>query len=97
MANIQRNVNNSCAWVRFYAAEIFLALEALHSAKVIYRDLKPENIVIDKSGHIRLIDFGYARVLKGLSYQAFTSCGTLGYTAPEVLRSGRYELDMSTC
>jgi serine/threonine protein kinase len=52
--------------------------------------LKPENVVIDTYGHIKLIDFGFAKRLSGSSnakhnYKTHTNCGTLGYTAPEVL------------
>jgi serine/threonine protein kinase len=46
--------------VKFYVAEIVLALETLHHNNVLYRDLKPENIVIDGQGHIKLTDFGLA-------------------------------------
>ena len=35
---------------RFYAAEITLGLEHLHSLRIVYRDLKPENILIDDQG-----------------------------------------------
>ena len=73
-------------WVKFYAAEVIIAIEALHKNHVIYRDLKPDNIVIDKDGHIKLIDFGFAKCLSSSNkYRTFTNCGTLGYTAPEVL------------
>ncbi|KAL4484301.1 hypothetical protein ABPG72_006412 [Tetrahymena utriculariae] len=46
---------------KFFAAEVLLALEYLHSRKIIYRDLKPENILLDEHGHIRLTDFGMAK------------------------------------
>ncbi|XP_010908772.2 protein kinase PINOID 2 [Elaeis guineensis] len=43
--------------VRFYAAEVLLALEYLHMLGVVYRDLKPENILVREDGHIMLSDF----------------------------------------
>lgn len=46
---------------RFYASEIVLAIEYLHSKDIIYRDLKPENLLIDHQGHIRITDFGFAK------------------------------------
>lgn len=49
--------------VRFYVCELILALEYLHSKGVIYRDLKPENILIDRSGHLRLTDFGLSKFI----------------------------------
>ncbi|KAL7597822.1 serine/threonine-protein kinase WAG1 [Lactuca sativa] len=43
--------------VRFFAAEVLVALEYLHSLGIVYRDLKPENILIREDGHIMLSDF----------------------------------------
>nr|AML79011.1 putative LOV domain-containing protein [Geranium carolinianum] len=43
--------------VRFYAAEVVIALEYLHCQGVIYRDLKPENILLQSTGHVALTDF----------------------------------------
>lgn len=83
---MQENNRIKRDWIKFYAAEILVALEMLHEHKIIYRDLKPENVVIDKNGHVKLIDFGFAKVLSSSNkYRTFTNCGTLGYTAPEVL------------
>nr|AML78457.1 putative LOV domain-containing protein [Heliotropium calcicola] len=43
--------------VRFYAAEVIVALEYLHCQGIIYRDLKPENILLQSNGHVSLTDF----------------------------------------
>ncbi|XP_077556741.1 protein kinase, cAMP-dependent, catalytic subunit 3 isoform X2 [Haemaphysalis longicornis] len=47
----------------FYAAEIVLALEYLHRMHVVYRDLKPENLLLDREGHLKITDFGFAKKL----------------------------------
>jgi serine/threonine protein kinase len=57
LRNIRR-LNESAT--RMYIAELVLALEYLHGHSIIHRDLKPDNILIDKNGHIKLMDFGLA-------------------------------------
>ncbi|KAI3946608.1 hypothetical protein MKX01_014466 [Papaver californicum] len=43
--------------IRFFAAELVLALEYLHGLGIVYRDLKPENIMVQENGHLMLVDF----------------------------------------
>jgi len=44
--------------VRFYVAEIVLALSYLHQRGLMYRDLKPNNVLLNEDGHIQLVDLG---------------------------------------
>lgn len=72
---------------KFYAAEVCLALEYLHANEIIYRDLKPENILLDRNGHIKITDFGFAKYVPDVTY---TLCGTPDYIAPEVISTKPY-------
>ncbi|KAI9726984.1 MAG: serine/threonine protein kinase, AGC [Chrysothrix sp. TS-e1954] len=83
---LRRNRRFEEATAQFYAAEICLILEFLHEKEgVAYRDLKPENILIDADGHLKLVDFGFAKKLDGK--QTWTLCGTPEYLAPETIRN----------
>ena len=67
---------------KFYGAQVVSIFEYLQSKDMVYRDLKPENIMISGDGYLKLIDFGFAKVIKKRTY---TICGTPEYIAPEIL------------
>ena len=69
-----------------YAAQIFEAIRAMHTADVCHMDIKLENIVLDKNYDIKLIDLGFASLVsgdKGSGYCLETR-GTINYMAPEM-------------
>lgn len=68
---------------RFYAASVVLAFEYMHEKNIVYRDLKPENLLLDTQGYMKIVDFGFAKIVTDRTY---TLCGTPDYLAPEVIQ-----------
>uniref|UniRef100_A0A803N1Z7 non-specific serine/threonine protein kinase n=1 Tax=Chenopodium quinoa TaxID=63459 RepID=A0A803N1Z7_CHEQI len=48
---------------KFYIAQSVLAVESIHKHNYIHRDIKPDNLLLDKSGHMKLSDFGLCKPL----------------------------------
>ena len=48
---------------RFYGAEILDTIDYMHARGVIHRDLKPENVLLDDQMHVKITDFGTAKIL----------------------------------
>ncbi|KAK1758432.1 Serine/threonine-protein kinase sid2 [Echria macrotheca] len=65
---------------RFYIAEMFCSVDALHQLGYIHRDLKPENFLVDSTGHVKLTDFGLAA----------------GFLAPAKIESMRVRLEKAS-
>eukprot|EP00484_Ammonia_sp_Unknown_P018242 CAMPEP_0197033076 /NCGR_PEP_ID=MMETSP1384-20130603/11576_1 /TAXON_ID=29189 /ORGANISM="Ammonia sp." /LENGTH=723 /DNA_ID=CAMNT_0042462829 /DNA_START=76 /DNA_END=2247 /DNA_ORIENTATION=+ len=74
---------------RFYAAQILLGMEHIHSKGIIYRDLKLENVLVDEQGHIKISDLGLAVSMHAGLVRGYA--GTPGYTAPEVVLTQYYD------
>uniref|UniRef100_A0A671M4S8 non-specific serine/threonine protein kinase n=1 Tax=Sinocyclocheilus anshuiensis TaxID=1608454 RepID=A0A671M4S8_9TELE len=72
---------------QFYLAELVQAIHSVHQMGYVHRDIKPENVLIDRTGHIKLVDFGSAA---RLTANRTVTCsklpvGTQDFLAPEIL------------
>ena len=74
-----------------YFAQIVHAISYCHRLHVVHRDLKPENVVFfEKQGLVKLTDFGFSNKFQpGKTLN--TSCGSLAYSAPEILLGDEYD------
>ena len=78
------------AEARFYLVEIALALKHIHDQLYTHRDLKPQNVMLDRDGHVQLIDLGLAALSNHdinaqVASRHNSIVGAVGYQAPEML------------
>ncbi|KAI0392908.1 kinase-like protein [Xylariaceae sp. FL0594] len=66
------------------------AVSYVHQHSCVHRDLKLENILLDKHENVKLVDFGFTREYEGKSNYLQTFCGTICYSAPEMLKGEKY-------
>ncbi|KAF4127012.1 Protein tyrosine kinase [Geosmithia morbida] len=71
-------------------AQLVGAVCYVHKQSCVHRDLKLENILFDKHENVKLVDFGFTREYEGRSNYLQTFCGTICYSAPEMLKGEKY-------
>merc|ERR1712185_11663 len=67
-----------------HAGHVSSPIAYLHSRKIAHRDLKPENLLFDADGYLKLVDFGFAKIIND---RTWTLCGTPDYLAPEIIQN----------
>jgi len=78
-ARLQRRMGRQTAFE--FVRQMVAAVAFAHGNKILHRDIKPDNFILFPNNHLRLTDFGLARVQRGRADHS--ASGTLGYMAPE--------------
>jgi NIMA (never in mitosis gene a)-related kinase len=71
--------------------QLCLAVQHIHTKKIIHRDIKVQNVLMMDEDNIKLGDFGIAKLLEAIGDLAHTSLGTPYYLSPEVCAGKPYD------
>jgi len=83
MSEHKATINNY--QIKLFLYQLISGVNYCHSRRIIHRDLKPQNLLVDRSGNLKIADFGLARAF-GIPIKTLThEIETLWYRAPEVL------------
>ena len=73
--------------------DLIEGMSICHRQGIVHRDLKCENLLLDKDGHLKIADFGFARTYEGKHLETY--CGSFAYAAPEIILAQPYDGVMS--
>lgn len=82
---------NKPDFVRSIFRTIVAAIKHCHDANISHRDIKLDNILVNESGELKIIDFGFAVKRQSRDDPVATFCGTPTFMCPEIIRRAPYD------